>query len=209
VQLAMDLGRHFEVYVPLLFGVAGQDDAAAGTRQACHGILFHCSVDAHDEHPIMAPLRTLVRDVCRDGPCGIVGMCLTGTVPLGLLDASPHVGSVVLAQPTLPIAPFWSSALDMSDDGINASLDRAAARDASILLTRYQDDHYSRRRAVDRLKRMIEAKAAATGTIRFISLEIPGGGHSTLVRDDAHHAVDAERVFQHVVDTLNGLPPRR
>jgi len=120
VQLAMDLGRHFEVYVPLLFGVAGQDDAAAGTRQACHGILFHCSVDAHDEHPIMAPLRTLVRDVCRDGPCGIVGMCLTGTVPLGLLDASPHVGSVVLAQPTLPIAPFWSSALDMSDDGINA-----------------------------------------------------------------------------------------
>ena len=50
-------------------------------------------------------LRKFVAEIGRRHPqqtIGIIGNCLTGTLPLALLD-NPQVTRVVLAQPTLPM----------------------------------------------------------------------------------------------------------
>jgi hypothetical protein len=217
VLLGEELGKYFEVHVPLMFGTAGQDDASLGVREACddwpfHGTQFHCR-KADTTHPIFPNLEQLVADTCGDPAikCGIVGMCLTGTMPLSLVTGSPEtVVSLVLAQPTLPVTPkWWSGALDISDAEIDKALQTATTRGMSILLTRFEHDHDTRHAAFERLGRKIDAVKSRGKGIDFKPYEMPGHGHSTLIPDTEDNAVESELTFKLLLDSLQKKLPLR
>lgn len=202
VELASELSEQFTVYVPLLFGVAGQSDNRLGYAQACASHLFSCE-DRDTTHPITTPLRVLVRNVCVNADCGIVGMCLTGSLPLWLIT-EPHVVAIVLAQPSLPLFhPPWPipARLDISDAEIATAATVAVERGASIYLTRYRHDLISSHRAFATLTKRIASRIQSS-SVRFRSLEVPGHGHSTLVRDSGH-AMQSEEGFHALIDALN------
>jgi dienelactone hydrolase len=210
VLLGAELGKYFEVHMPLMFGVAGQDSVKLGLNQACgdekRGALFSCRKTGAN-HPITASLHQLVAETCAaDRTCAVIGMCLTGTLPLSLVDASPNVVSLVLAQPTLPLTlKWWSSALDISDAAIETALQTAADRKVSILLTRFEHDLDSRHAAFDRLKGKLRAKHGLDVEVH----EVEGHGHSTLIPQTGDHAVQAELMFHLLVQSLRKKLPAR
>lgn len=192
IQLGAALGKSFEVYMPLLFGVAGQDDSGLGNRQACKTELFKCN-DRNTRHPIIEDLISMTNQICRDDDCGVIGMCLTGTVPLNLLRAD-RVAAVVLAQPTLPF--FWHiwpfAGLDISERDTSDAMTFAERRKASIYMVRYRGDWISGHAAFNRLRDRI-APSRANLTF-FEATEVDGRGHSTLVHDAKHPAVAQEQL---------------
>jgi dienelactone hydrolase len=213
IRAGVALADHFEVYMPLLFGTAGQDKTSLGIRQACRGGLFKCN-DRDTRHPIAIDLVAMARQVCgpRERPdgsagpgglneCGVVGMCLTGTVPLAMTEAEGVV-ALVLAQPTLPVVwHIWPFAgVDISRQDTTAAVERAVARRASIYMVRYEDDRISGRKAFRRLAARI---APAKDKLSFFAaIEVRGNGHSTLVHDHDHpHVAPAQ--LEAVVDALN------
>jgi dienelactone hydrolase len=219
VELGAELGKYFEVHVPLMFGVAGQDDLARGEQEACNeklpddAKLFRCRT-ANVSQPIVKWLEQLVAATCKSElkpelkPCGIIGMCLTGTVPLSLINSNvgvkAEIKALVLAQPTLPATwRIWSSDLDIADTQIDAALDEATRQDTAILLTRYDHDLYTRHAAFDRLSR----KLASRHNSEFVAKPIPGHGHSTLIRDTGRNAVTSEATFHDLLETLKRKLP--
>jgi dienelactone hydrolase len=202
VELGRELGHRFHVYVPLLFGVAGQNSNRMGYAEACSTNLFSCN-STTKPHRILGPLRDLVKVVCHVN-CGIVGMCLTGSLPLALMTTNDHIMAIVVAQPSLPFFhPIWPfrPRLDVSTADLNSAIDAAIRRSASIYLTRYRHDLISSHRTFELLASTIGARVASTG-VRFKVLEIPGHGHSTLVRDGGH-ALESELEFSELVSALN------
>jgi dienelactone hydrolase len=192
--------QQFEVYVPLLFGTAGQYEMLHGYRQACPSGLFNC-FDRDTRHAITADLVAMANHVCGSGECGVIGMCLTGTLPLSMLDAKGVV-AVVLAQPTLPIRLHVRSfeGLDISEADTASAMERAAERQASIYMLRYRGDWISGRGAFNRLyERIVPSK----GRLSFLDRqEVAGRSHSTLVHDAGHPHV-ATQQLQTVVKALN------
>jgi len=202
VELGRELGHQFRVYVPLLFGVAGQDSSRLGYAEACSANVFSCE-RTKTPHRILHGLRELVKRVCRVD-CGIVGMCLTGSLPLSLMPADDHIVSIVIAQPSLPFFhPVWPfrPRVDIAEADLDAAIDAGIRRSASIYLTRYRHDVISSHRTFTFLASRIGAKVDGTH-VRFKAVEIPGHGHSTLVRDGGH-ALDSEREFSELVSALN------
>ena len=200
IDVAAALSERFEVYVPLMFGVAGQDDAGLGKKQACKTGLFKCN-DRDTRHPITTDLLEMANQVCGSIECGVVGMCLTGTFPLYLMP-SKGVVALVLAQPTLPLIwHIWPFAgLDISEQDTTAAMKQAAERAASIYLVRYRRDLISGRSAFKRLVKRIEPwKDKLTF---FAATEVDARGHSTLVHDSDHPEVAKEQL-QAVVKALN------
>lgn len=200
IHLGAALGKSFEVYMPLLFGVAGQDDSGRGNRQACKTHLFNCN-DRNTRHPIVADLLSMTNQICRDADCGVIGMCLTGSVPLFLMQAD-HVAALVLAQPTLPtvwhIWPF--SGLDISEEDTAAALRIAEQRKASIYMVRYRHDWISGHSAFNRLRDRIASSKAKLSL--FDAREVNGSGHSTLVHDSKFPDVANEQLVA-VMNALN------
>jgi dienelactone hydrolase len=200
IHVAAELAKSFEVYVPLMFGDAGQDDAGRGNRQACKSGLFNCN-DRNTRHPIVTDLLAMTRQICRDTDCGVIGMCLTGTVPLSLMEAD-RVVALVLAQPTLPIVwhvwPF--NGLDISEADTAAAMRAAEQRKASIYMLRYRHDWISGHGAFNRLRDRI---APSKDKLTFFEVkEVDGRGHSTLVHDAKHPEVAKEQLAV-VVKALN------
>ena len=200
IHVGAALAESFEVYMPLMFGDAGQDDAGRGNRQACKSGLFKCN-DRNTRHPIVADLLAMTKQICRDADCGVIGMCLTGTVPLSLMEAG-HVAAVVLAQPTLPIIlhvwPF--NGLDISEADTAAAMRAAEQRKASIYMVRYRRDWISGHASFNKLRdRIVPSKDKLTF---FDVKEVDGGGHSTLVHDEKRPEVAKEQ-FAAVVKALN------
>jgi dienelactone hydrolase len=94
--------RGYHVYMPLFFGKFG--GRWGGVRQilvVCGGHDFNCF--SAKESPVVAKLKKLrdrIADDHKQQPIGIVGMCLTGGMPLSL--ANDRVAAVVLSQPAVP-----------------------------------------------------------------------------------------------------------
>jgi len=200
IQLGAALGESFEVYLPLMFGTARQDDSGLGNRQACKSELFKCN-DRNTHHPIVEDLLTMTNQICRDADCGVIGMCLTGSVPLFLMHAD-HVAAVVLAQPTLPVVwHIWPFAgLDISEEDTAAAMKIAEARKASVYMLRYRGDWISGHSAFNRLRDRI---APSRDKLSFFdSTEVKGGSHSTLVHDSKYPDVAHQQVAA-VVKALN------
>ena len=111
IAYAKDLANDFTVYVPRLIG---DRDTGNSSITGWWSYNFNCEWKQKQELNgsmlVTQWLRKFIKTVVQknhDGKhIGIIGNCLTGALPLALLDNSQVTG-VVLAQPTLPIALFY------------------------------------------------------------------------------------------------------
>jgi dienelactone hydrolase len=114
---------------------------------------------------------------------GIIGNCMTGTLPLALID-HPWVGATVVAQPALPMRFWWYTDADKQSLGLAVDdLQRARRSAAKIYGLRFEMDCIS-----DAAKQHTLHKEFGD---RFIAGEIPASeyqrdgkpikAHSTLI----------------------------
>jgi dienelactone hydrolase len=211
IDLGARLGKMFEVTVPLMFGLPGQNNNGLGKRQACGTGLFDCK-STQAAHRIVSDLRPLVQRACGDADCGIIGMCLTGSLPLWLIPDAKVV-ALVLAQPSLPFPRLWSlfrRGIDISEADTAAAMKIAAQRHASIFMIRLHGDVISSHRSFELLKKRLRSAQGVALTCREDHGEV--FEHSSLVWDDRHPKESGER-FDALVAFLNArlrqsTPPR-
>jgi dienelactone hydrolase len=180
LSLAQCLAREgFSIFLPLLFGEPGQDRFFAGYLQSCVCGDFACSALSAGS-PIVAKLREVLAElIARErSPVGIIGMCMTGALPIALLGDG--VEAAVLCQPTLPFNALFGrpigrqkEALGLSDDDI----DRAKRSGTPVLALRYAGDQLSPGERMNTLRDIFQQRIA--------TIEIGGEyqGHSTLAGD--------------------------
>lgn len=176
--------RGFSVYAPLLFGQPEQDSVRKGYGQACRSKLFECS-ELAGRSRILDTLDLLCDQIAqRSGhPIGVVGMCLTGVLPLALL---PHgVNAAVLCQPTLPfrVPPGRPTGDQKTDLGLGPR-DLAVARESKVpfIVLRYTGDGRCPPERLQELRRCFGERVA--------SIELEGDHHSSLAGDFHDHAFD-------------------
>ena len=135
--------------------------------------------------PIVNWLRGVVQTIGKrhTQPIGIIGNCMTGSIPLALLD-SRQVRAAVVAQPALPMR-FWyytetdKKSLGISDDDAK----KAKESSAKIYGLRFETDCIAHPEKQKTLRNMFGS--------RFIDGEIPASAyqldgkpthaHSTLI----------------------------
>jgi dienelactone hydrolase len=96
--------RGFRVYLPRLFGGVGQRSGFKGVLQSCFGPDWDCS-NPNGTSRILDWIHGLTEDIGRrdtDRRMAAIGMCLTGALPLALMDV-PQMRAAVLSQPALPL----------------------------------------------------------------------------------------------------------
>ena len=100
------LRQGFRVYLPILFGEPGDDATMRNTIRSCGTREFDC-LSKDSSGAVVRWLRHLsqaIRD--REGEpalrMGVIGMCLTGSIPLELA-ADPWMVALVVSQPALPL----------------------------------------------------------------------------------------------------------
>lgn len=163
----LELGRRlekrgFHVFLPLLFGKAGADyNLLRATLKACPGSSFNChSIDGPQGvldwlRPLCPEIHGRTKD--QGTGIGVIGMCLTGSLPLALLSEDAVVAPV-LSQPSLP----FGSALDKRRAlGISqADLTHAihARADVPILGLRFEKDWISPRDRFDTLEKLFPTR---------------------------------------------------
>jgi len=183
--------RGFRVYLPLLFGEPGQDDALGSYRALCVSREFaklHAGVSA----PIVDWLRALATDISgrhQQGNVGAIGMCLTGAFVVPLI-LEPCVTAPVAAQPGAPFsATFraiglgrgpWMTQLNVSDADVEQAVLRMRRDGLHLLTGRFEKDRVCPAERLDRLQRDFGE--------RLIRRELPGGSffnppHATLTAE--------------------------
>ncbi|UVT14652.1 MAG: hypothetical protein H8K04_12425 [Nitrospira sp.] len=189
---AEELSKDFTVYVPLLFGEKGRFSLVSGLG----AYWFQGSLDffpggewgvpAQGSAPIVNWLRGVVHKIGERHHqqfIGIIGNCMTGPLPVALLD-HPQVAAVVVAQPALPMRFWWYTDDDKQSLGLSADdLTEAKKSTAKVYGLRFETDCIS-----DRAKQRTLRDQFGT---RFISGEIPASeyqrdgkpvnAHSTLI----------------------------
>ncbi len=189
---AEELSEQFTVYVPLLFGTKSRFSPASGLWAYWFGGLLdffphgEWGLPSHGSQPIVHWLRGLVSHVVahhQGQRIGIIGNCMTGSLPLALLDA-PEVVAVVVAQPALPMRVWWVSDEDRSSLGLSSEdLTIARQSSAKIYGVRFETDCMA-----DRAKHLVMQREFGD---RFRDGEIPAhtyqpdgqriNAHSTLI----------------------------
>lgn len=146
---ADELSKDFTVYVPLLFGGKGKFSPSSGLwaywfRGRVDFFPGHeWGVPSHGNTPIVNWLRGVVQRVGErhsTQPIGIIGNCMTGPIPLALLDHR-QVTAVVVAQPALPMRFWWSTEEDKRSLGLSTDeLQVARHSTAKIYGLRFETD---------------------------------------------------------------------
>lgn len=138
---AEELSKDFTVYVPLLFGEKGRFSPAGGLWAYWFRGLVEFfpvgewGVPAQGSPPIVSWLRGIVQAIGdRHGAqsIGIIGNCMTGALPLALLD-HPRVTAVVVAQPALPMRFWWYADTDKESLGLSTDDLRIARQSAAMI----------------------------------------------------------------------------
>ncbi|MCP9450635.1 MAG: hypothetical protein NNA21_11315 [Nitrospira sp.] len=222
---AEELANDFTVYVPLLFGEKGAFSPASGLRAYWFGGMIdhfpygEWGIPPQGSPAIVEWLRSLVMEVGtrHEGqPIGIIGNCMTGSLPLALLDHQ-QVKAVVVAQPALPMKLWWSSDENRASLGLSPDdLEVARRSSAKIYGLRFETDCMA-----DRAKHLALRRAFGD---RFMDGEIPAAQyqpngkpvnvHSTLIASwgvqgpvgEASRAA-RERVRAFLLQELAGRPP--
>ena len=186
------LSQDFTVYVPLLFGEQGKLSLINGLRAYWFRGLIdffpggEWGMPSEGSIPIVNWLRGVVHQIGgrhQHQRMGIIGNCMTGPLPLALLD-SQQVRAVVIAQPALPMRFWWYTDKDKASLGIAESdVEKAKASTAKIYGLRFETDCIARREKQHTLR--------DTFGNRFIDGEIPArtyqvegkrvNAHSTLI----------------------------
>ena len=189
---AEELSKDFTVYVPLLFGEKGTFSPSSGLwAYWFRGMVTffpggEWGIPAQGSPPIVGWLRGVVQAIGdRHGtqPIGIIGNCMTGPLPLALLD-HPRVTAVVVAQPALPMRFWWYTDTDKESLGLSTDDLRTATQSAAMIYgIRFETDCMA-----DRAKQQTLRKEFGD---RFRDGEIPArdyqpdgkpiNAHSTLI----------------------------
>lgn len=141
LRLAFRLESHgFRVYMPLLFGEAGEK--LGPLKMLAVGVGSRTKPFAREQlSPRIGLARATIHEIARRGAskhrCGVIGMCMTGSWGIALLP-EPAVGAAVLSQPSLPfgLSPSHKRALGVSDGEIRA----ARASRKPMLALRFETD---------------------------------------------------------------------
>ena len=146
---AEELSKDFTVYVPLLFGEKGKFSLAKGLSAYWFLGLMEFfpggewGAPSQGSAPIVNWLRGVVQKVGErhaHQSIGIIGNCLTGPIPLALLD-HPRVSAAVVAQPALPLRFWWHTDADKKSLGLSADdLQYARKSVARIYGLRFETD---------------------------------------------------------------------
>jgi dienelactone hydrolase len=142
----------YTVYVPVLFGKVGERKPAMLARCRSHD--FNCLSDSAS--PLARELldKLLPRIAARHTKIGVIGMCLTGSFPL-LLVQHDAVKAAVVSQPALPL--FRKSAVGLSAEEIAATR-TALEPKAKVLYFRYSRDCISPNERLEALKKELPGR---------------------------------------------------
>jgi len=221
---AEELSKDFTVYVPLLFGNKGKLSLVSGLQAYwVRGFMDffpggEWGVPSEGSAPIVNWLRGVVQKISNQHHAqhlGVIGNCMTGPLPLALLDHQ-QVQAVVVAQPALPMRFWWYTDNDKASLGIaEFDIQSAKASSAKIYGLRFETDCIAPREKQNTLRE--------TFGHRFINGEIPASAyqsegkrvnaHSTLIGGWKEHdqagqpSRDArENVRKFLRAELGGIP---
>lgn len=189
---AEELSKDFTVYVPLLFGEKGKFSLTKGLL----AYWFRGSMEffpggewgvpSQGSAPIVNWLRDVVQKVGERHTyqrIGIIGNCLTGPLPLALLN-HPRVNAAVVAQPALPLRFWWYTDTDHKSLGLSADdLQYARKSAAKIYGLRFETDCMSASAKQDTLRDEFGDRYM-NGEIPASAYQIEGKpvkAHSTLI----------------------------
>jgi dienelactone hydrolase len=182
ISTACRLGkRGFSVYLPVFFGVPGDQKFAGFTLSQLlwPGSRFFLSGLLPGHTPrVRNWISGLVSDLALEGSergVGVIGMCLTGALPVALLS-HPDVRAAVLCQPTSPL--LFRGALDLDPGDLRRAKERATKEGLQILGVRFSSDRLSRQERFERLGREFSS--------HFTELVVAAGPLGT---KDAPHSV--------------------
>lgn len=221
---AEELSKDFTVYVPLLFGEKGKVSLISGLSAYWFRGLVRLfpggewGLPSHGSAPIVEWLRGVVQQIGeRHGSqhIGLIGNCVTGPIPIALLD-HPHVSAAVVAQPALPMRFWYYTDADKSSLGLSSDdLQRARVSQAKIYGLRFETDCLSDRAKWRTLRdqfgdRFLDGEIPATAYHREGK---PTNAHSTLIGSWNQHDDSGEpsrvaraRVRNFLLTELNRLP---
>lgn len=175
----------FEVHSPVFFGRAGQATRFVHTARffASKCVVtsdFSCkSATAPSAiHDWVVALCTSLGQGGRR--VGVVGMCMTGIMPLAALRARVVVAPV-LCQPSLPMGPANVHALGLPPSDVELVRWRMANEGLTALLVRYRADRISPPERTAALRRTFGPALEV--------FELDGEGHSSLVHSASPVAI--------------------
>lgn len=141
--------RGYTVYVPLLFGKAGESSTLRVIfRTPCWGSEFNC-ISGDSIGSIVSWIAALTAKIDDDhGKHGlaVIGNCLTGSVPLALMASDtvrPRLRCVVLSQPAIPMGLFGAPLLEGAKVAFGlsaAEIKEAVDSNVPALALRFCDD---------------------------------------------------------------------
>lgn len=146
LDYARELSKDFTVYVPLLFGEPNMHSIPRGL--AAFWLNGEWRGLESGDSKIVPWVRAVVAEIERVHPqqhISVIGNCLTGSLPLALLD-NKQIHAVVLAQPTLPLTIFDNSSevkksLGISEGEIKNAKNKSSAK---IFYLRFEQDSISK-----------------------------------------------------------------
>lgn len=222
---AEELSKDFTVYVPMLFGEEGKFSLLSGLQAYWfRGIVGffpggEWGVPSHGSAPIVNWLRGVAQTIGERHHAqtmGIIGNCMTGPMPLALLD-NPKVTAVVVAQPALPMRFWYYTEADKKSLGLSEDdIEKAKESKAKIYALRFEMDciaHPEKHKTLSDTfgNRFIDAEIPST------AYEVAGkrvNAHSTLIGGWKEHdqtgqaSRDArERVRTFLLTELGGIRP--
>jgi dienelactone hydrolase len=150
LRFAERLSREgFTVYVPVLFGKtdgkSGLGTTIATTLELFMSSDWHALFGEHQHQPITDSLAVICRKISADHQhrgIGVIGMCLTGALPISLLSENCVVAPVI-AQPSIPLfcfTPEGKRAPGISPTELFAAATRAKREHLQVFGTRYEKD---------------------------------------------------------------------
>lgn len=182
----------YTALVPLLFGKPGDDRFLYNLFHICGKEKFDCGGSGRTP-PALEWIREFsgsIRKTWKDGlGTGVVGMCLTGEVPLALLTV-PGVQAAVICQPTDPFTLLTllhlgpGSKLSLNEDDVKAAQDKSTI---PILGIRYSGDAFCPAARFDEVGKRFPN--------RFYRLDLDGHGHSSLGDNFCQAAFDEVRRY--------------
>jgi len=181
LDLALRLSnRGYKVYVPLLFGSA--DDNPDSPLMVGRILTFSVT---HPEWKIyQAEPRPVVRDlvalcaklVPEPRRFGVVGLCLSGNLPLQLLGQEqdlPGLVAPVLAQPSLPFGCQLKASTGLGEEEEKRAVQRIRRRGIQVLGFRFELDPISPVERFTTLRQKLNGSESAKNGPHFIDRTLP------------------------------------
>lgn len=195
IEYADFLSEDFTVYVPLLFGEFGGSSFTKGVIEYAFNGEWNAWSGKDEKRPIVTWLGSVldqIHDKHQKQPVGIIGMCLTGALPLALLDKL-YVKAVVVAQPTLPFIGSDDD-LGISPSELRTAIDRASKDGVKVYALRFRHDLISKRDKYHFLMKKFGASFKTDGEIKD---------------SEYSYSDEVEPVFKnsHSTLTFSGIPP--